>query len=316
MDSTTDTDKAPVIWCLLDSRPGHRNQVLGLADAVGWQISVTTECISVRGVVHGFLTGLLPVPAAQKPDLIIAAGHSTHLPLLQLGRRFRAKTVILMKPSFPLQFFDLCLVPDVYDFRTEPDNLFRTVGVLNRIQPSDNHDQKKGLILVGGPSSHHEWSDDAVAEQMSEVLSAAPDMSWQIVTSRRTPESFVRRFRAETDVAVVTPDDVDAAWLPDQLQTGGTVWVTEDSVSMLYEAVTSGAATGILELPRTRSNRAVQCIDLLLDSKDVCSWSDWRQAGRLRKPVRRFCEADRCAAEILRRGLLPSVADFVSEKAA
>ena len=303
MDSPTDQ---PSIWCLLDSRPGHRNQVLGLADALQRRAAAVASNIEIHGVPHGIRLGCTlrtSLPNA-KPHMIIGAGHSTHMPLLMLGRRFNAKTVVLMKPTFPSWVFDLCIVPDVYPFRNLPSNLLLTTGVLNRIRPSQTSDRKKGIILVGGPCDHHSWSNEIVLDQITEIAQRC-NQSWQVATSRRTPESFVDLARRATGIdLVVTPDDVDGDWLPEQLQKCGTVWVTEDSVSMMYEAVTSGADTGIIELPKARHNRATRCVDLLVQAKDVTAFSEWQRTGHLHASCRQLSEAERCANEIIERKLL------------
>ena len=46
-----------------------------------------------------------------KPDIAIGAGHKTHLYLLAIKRCFGAKIVVILKPSLPLKFFDLCVIP-------------------------------------------------------------------------------------------------------------------------------------------------------------------------------------------------------------
>ena len=51
-------------------------------------------------------------------------------------------------------------------------------------------------------------------------------------------------------VAATGPD-----WLPAQLARAGQAWATADSVSMVYEALTAGAAVGILDVPRQRASR-------------------------------------------------------------
>ncbi|MCX7590023.1 MAG: mitochondrial fission ELM1 family protein, partial [Kiritimatiellae bacterium] len=43
-------------------------------------------------------------------------------------------------------------------------------------------------------------------------------------------------------------------WLPAQLTRAGQVWVTAHPLSMIYEALTAGAAVGILDLPPRRSS--------------------------------------------------------------
>lgn len=312
--------RAPCVWLLLDSRPGHRNQVLGLTEALQRRLTLYTVEVSVHGVADGLRTGLrrqtrLPNP---RPDAIIAAGHSTHLPLWMLGRRCRAKTILLMKSTLPCGLYDACVIPDVYDFHRTPANVILTAGVLNRIRPSDSQDPQRGLILVGGPSSHHGWSDQQVLQQVRQVVDRSSDCQWTIATSRRTPEPFESQLNElkRPHVRIVAAKDVNSDWLPDQLAVTGTVWVTGESVSMLYEAVTSGARVGLLELPRIRRNKATRCIDLLLDRQAVTSFTDWDRHGALRPQTIPLKEADRCADELLRRQILPATGIAVTERSA
>ncbi|MEZ6124045.1 MAG: ELM1/GtrOC1 family putative glycosyltransferase [Planctomycetaceae bacterium] len=291
------------IWCLLDGKAGHQNQVLGLAEAIRRQVSAELHPVVLTPSQRGFRS-LLPsssrgLPEAA-PDLMIGAGHATHLPLWTFRRRFGGKSVVLMKPTLPLRCFDLCLVPDVHRLRHVPENTILTHGVLNRIQPSVTHDSGKGLILIGGPCSHYRWDSEKIADQCRAVIDRSPRTEWTIATSRRTPADFIEWCSAfETPHALIRPDDVGPDWLVQQLSVSGTVWVSEDSVSMTYEAVTAGGQVGVLELRRHRSNRVTDCIDVLVSEGYVTRWSLWQTTGKLDRRSHTFCEADRCARKIL-----------------
>jgi mitochondrial fission protein ELM1 len=90
-------------------------------------------------------------------------------------------------------------------------------------------------------------------------------------------------------------------WLPAQLAQTGQVWVTADSVSMIYEALTSGAAVGVLEIPRKRSSRISRGTEQLASEDWVTFFSDWSRERRLRRPPQTFNEAERCARWIIDR---------------
>ena len=47
----------------------------------------------------------------------------------------------------------------------------------------------------------------------------------------------------------------DSDWLPARLSEAGEVWVSEDSVSMIYEVLTAGAQLGLLKVQRGKENR-------------------------------------------------------------
>ena len=100
-------------------------------------------------------------------------------------------------------------------------------------------------------------------------------------------------------------EDVDADWLPRRLAESATVWVTEDSVSMIHEAITAGAATGLLAVPRLKSPAASatrwfeEGVGTLLADSMATSFDDW-EAGRALTPTARpLDEAQRCGDFIL-----------------
>ena len=302
------------IWCLLDGRPGHQNQVLGLAEALQHLSDVRICHVDISGTKQRLRTltsnrlELSGIDAS--PDVVIGAGHRSHLPLWLLRRRFHAKSVVLMKPSLPLSWFDVCLVPTVHNLKAPPKNVVLTKGVLNRIRPNKSKRSNSGICLVGGPSAHYEWSNSEVYQQLQKVL-ADTQRDWIVATSRRTPAAFVSELRnLVTHATVVAPGETDRNWLPEQLGKSEVAWVTEDSVSMMYEALTSGAAVGVIELQRKRDNRVTECTDSLVRDGDVTRWETWNTSGKLPVPTTALCEAARCAEEIIRRGLVPPSCEY------
>jgi len=293
------------IWCLLDGKAGHQNQVWGCAESLQRLVPAELHNVSLKGWNRGFWpllksdSATLPETA---PDLIIGAGHASHVPMWMWQRRFGGQSIVLMKPSMPLSCFDFCLIPDAHQLSTIPANVILTRGVLNRIQPGTQKDSSQGLMLIGGPSTHYRWSDEQVQQQVQDILLDDSTVRWTIATSRRTPDSFCQRvLEGASVVNLVRPDDVSVNWLPQQLATVETVWVTEDSVSMTYEALTSGSRVGLLELEPHGSDRVIRGINLLVDDGYVTRWNAWRETKQLCRRPERFCEAERCAAELVRR---------------
>ncbi|MCR9198666.1 MAG: mitochondrial fission ELM1 family protein [Planctomycetaceae bacterium] len=293
------------IWCLMDGRHGHQNQVLGLADQLSGMVDAHVCCVDLttpRGRLGTLYRSSRQLSGhAASPDLVIGAGHRTHLPLVVLRHRFAACSVVLMKPSLPFHWFDYCLIPSVHQLETPPDNVLETKGVLNRVQPRTNTERVGGLMLIGGPSAHYRWSDEQICRQIREVLSGS-EQPWTIATSRRTPPSFLKALgTCDSALRIVRPEDTDPAWLPSQLSRAESAWVTEDSVSMMYEALTSGASVGVLELSRHRDNRVTECTDLLVRDGDVQRWSAWTKSRHLPRPATTVWEAERCSRELLNR---------------
>jgi len=122
--------------------------------------------------------------------------------------------------------------------------------------------------------------------------------------SRRTPAGFLGLL-AEEEAAglVVHPHQATGPdWLAQRLATAAEVWVTEDSVSMVYEALTAGARVGVLPMPRLRAgSRVVRGLEQLAADGYVTLYGEWRGSRELRPPPARLAEADRCAAIVLER---------------
>jgi mitochondrial fission protein ELM1 len=283
-----------------DGKPGHENQSLGLAEAIQRRATCEIHRISIAG--KGGIFGRIRAAFAQSaalpsPDFIIAAGHATHLPLLWLARKYSAKSIVLMRPSLPLACFDLCIAPS-HDFPKKPQrkNLILTRGAINRVHVSPP--QKTGrLILIGGPSKTHGWNDAAMLEMLAKLTATG---SWQLTDSRRTPEGFLEQIKKHLpNIEIFSCKETAPDWLPGELGRAKEVWVSEDSVSMIYEALRSGARVGLLPVPRLKpSSRTLRGVDELIADGILISYSDWNHAGQLAQMPQAFNEADR-AADIL-----------------
>jgi len=289
------------IWRLSDGRRGHDNQSLGLIEALARIAAVETVEVAVRSGPSGALRALAPAAPASRPALVVGAGHATHPALLLAARRHRARSVVLMKPSLPLALFDLCIVP-VHDGVSARDNVITSLGALNRVRPAPEREPGAGLVLLGGPSRHHHWDEQAVLAQVHEIAGAQPAMRFEAAGSPRTPASTLAALAGLPNLRVVAFADTAPGWLPARLARAAQVWVTPDSVSMAYEAVSSGAATGILALPaRSRARRLRAALEALRQADLALTIADWRAGRAPRPPARPLQEAQRCARALLDR---------------
>ncbi|MEO5917658.1 MAG: mitochondrial fission ELM1 family protein [Luteolibacter sp.] len=296
--------KPLTLWLLGDGKPGHENQSLGLADALARRVPCEVHRISLagkRGIVTRVRAALKVSERLPKPDLIIGAGHATHFALLRLARKHRAKSIVLMRPSLPMGWFDLCIVP-AHDFANGcgRENVIITQGALNRVSPPPISGRNGKMILIGGPSSSHGWDGESLLATLAEI---SKDGSWQLTDSRRTPDGFTDEIRRKLPAIEVFPhQQTTPEWLPGKLATAEEVWVSEDSVSMIYEALSSGARTGLLPVPRlAESSRVLRGLENLVNDGFITPFSDWEKTGRLKAPPSILREADRCADEVLRR---------------
>lgn len=299
-------DQPPVvIWQLLDGKPGHRSQVAGLNKALGRYRNIDSHEITVSSKAAGLANwalGRFPSEGLPTPDLILAAGHTTHTAALAARRAYGGKIVLMMRPSLPTSWFDLCLVP-AHDNPKTADNVIVTQGVLNTVTPSQNHQQDKGFILLGGPSDAYDWDNLKIADQIWHVMQAQPDIEWTLTTSRRTPIDVLPLVTTIDGLNVIPHARTKPGWVNEQLALAGQTWVSEDSVSMIYEALTSGTQVGLLQVPRLREGRVSQGVDQLLQASSLCRFSEWQQQGFPADKGPALNEADRCAQQVVERCL-------------
>lgn len=292
------------IWRFSDGKRGHDNQSLGLVDAF---CRLTTCQVETVNVPSGWLKILYWLfrhsgshASLPKPDFIIGAGHATHWPMLLARGLHGGRIAVLMKPSLPLSWFDWVIAP-AHDGLPEGKSVMVTQGPLNRIQKSSSHDIKEGLMLIGGPSSEYGWSESTLLKQIHLISLHHGEINWQLTTSRRTPEGFLKNLENLdiSNVTAVPHDEVDSDWLPVHLAQASQVWVTPDSASMVYEALTAGAAVGCFELPYARPGRVARGLERLIREKRVTTFSDWERHGKLVPCTQELNEAERCARQLL-----------------
>lgn len=292
-----------VIWRLTDGKPGHMQQTLGLVQALARLQPCIVVDIDLRASTVGWLDvwrRRFPPGAGQPaPGLVVGAGHRTHLALLAARRATGAPAVALMKPSLPAACFDLVIAP-AHDGLAEGPRVINTLGVLNPMQGGDKVPGSL-LVLIGGPSKHVQWDDAAVLEQVAAVAATLPpDAPWRLADSRRTPPALSaelqRRYGERFQPFAACPP----GWLAQQLRGTETVWVSEDSVSMVYEALTAGCRVGLLQLQADRGSRVARGVARLVQEGRVAAFAQWHAGAGLPAPSG-FDEAARVAPLLLQR---------------
>ena len=292
---------------LSDGRAGHVNQSLGLALALQRRTGAEIETVVLdpsRSCLHRARAARTLKHGEAPPQLIIGAGHRTHLPLLAAGRAFKAHTIVIMDPSLRPYLFDLCLVPQHDIFEAEPWTMvIPTRGALNKLPEDEPVKLPRGLIMLGGPSSHHDWSHAPLLDAIAAVVRAAPHLEWTAGDSRRTPSGFLEELHSlRLPVQIAPCDQSSPDWLPQQLMAAEEVWVTTDSASMISEAVTARARTGVLPLPiKRRNSRVARAVEQFAADGMVTLYADWQSKGWPPHEPVRLHEAARCADEILSR---------------
>ncbi len=295
-----------VVWRFSDGKAGHDNQSLGLAEALAGEVRCEIHTLTPLGAataLTALVAGSLPALSSYPdPDLILGAGHATHLSMLAARRARGGRLVLMMSPTLPRRLFDLCLIPQ-HDWPGAAANVVVTRGALNRVRPGAGKDPNSGLILIGGPSAHFRFDESRLLRQIDTVLKRESKVAWTATTSRRTPAGFAASLKAieASNFTLVPVEDTSPDWVGDQLARAARVWVTEDSASMVYEALSSGAAVGLLGLDAVRTGRVAGGIEQLVEEGRVTRFDQWIEGKALANAGAPLREAERCARLILER---------------
>lgn len=221
----------------------------------------------VQGRLHGLRFFLTPESAAKlertNPDLVVSAGAGLAPLNLFLGRENLAKSVVLMKPSFPFNLFryDLALVP-AHDRGILPrGGRIRMAGALSGLDPESleisakllsasirNPEKVRIGLFLGGETRNFKPSISEIESLLAQLERASGKLEgdYVVTTSRRTPESVNRFLRDQIgnyprcQLCVIASEDPRPEVAPGMMALADFLIVTEDSLSMISEALSTG----------------------------------------------------------------------------
>lgn len=265
-----------------DGKAGHRSQALGLFQAMQrQQANATFEEVSIHDLpIISLIKALFSSKNTlfeQAPDFIFGVGSHTHFRVWLLGKIFKkAKTVILMKPNLPIAWFDYAVIPE-HDGIPANSRVIVTRGALNPIRNENRHQKARILIALGGSSKRHQWNQEKVLLSVQQIVEHNPDSEIILTTSRRTPAEFIDILRQQSFakyLQICPVEQTPQGWIFEEMQKAEAVWVTEDSVSMIYEALTAGCRVGVIAMDRLKQDRITNSVDVLLEKKFIANVYD------------------------------------------
>jgi hypothetical protein len=207
---------------------------------------------------------------------------------------------------FGRQRFDLAIIPK-HDGVKPSKSVIVTEGALNGMETTTGASTDQGLLLIGGPSKHYRWDADAIKKQVETILEKDASIQWTATDSRRTPEATSVDLkelaeRSEGRLTYTPVAQTPEGWVAEQLGRCGVCWVTEDSVSMVYEALTAGARVGLLPVPRAGlTGRVTRGVASLVERGWVTAYDEWLNGKPLPEDRPALNEADRVARLIVER---------------
>ena len=241
------------VWALTSGEAGVVSQAVGLAESVGWPFILKTVHLRAPwSWLPGHLCplalfGLRERLSPDWPDLLITCGRRSVAVSIAIRKASRGRTftVHIQNPRVPTRLFDIVAPPRHDGLRGE--NVLSTRGALHRITAAklraaatvwrDRLGCPKVAVLLGGNSRAHRFTPSRV-EALVDGLGRI-DGSIVVTPSRRTT----------TNVVAVLKRRLPRAWIWDgtgenpylgMLALAEHIVVTEDSASMVSEAVSTG----------------------------------------------------------------------------
>jgi len=270
------------IWLLFGGKAGDNAQVealaAALADRSGWHYRIkqlrhhpaelSLHLLSrptLAGITRASRAGLEP----PWPDLVITAGRRNELVALWIKERSPATRVVhIGRPWCRPSRFDLVVTTPQYSLQGEPNVLLVELP-LNQVDGERIREAREAwrnrlgalpsprtVLLVGGASGGYVFDDRQAARLAERVntLLVGDGGSLLLSTSRRTPGRFVNRLRTRLRAPDFAYGFDDAGPNPyyGLLAWGERFVVTEDSVSMVAEAMATGRDVFIAPIDSAR----------------------------------------------------------------
>ena len=188
-------------------------------------------------------------------DLFVGAGSTSYYALKFYARRYAKPSVALMYPKGYRKDFSV-IIAGAHD-RPKPSANLKILPVsLSFSRPQGLYQPQRKAVgfIIGGPNSCFEMGDE-ILKQIEAVRAQFADCEFALTTSPRTPratESALAKLSWDYSV-IYSREPVNP--IGDFLAQCEWVFISEDSVSMISEAVSNGSASvAILSLKRKDAN--------------------------------------------------------------
>ncbi len=260
-------------WVLSDGKPGGEAQSIGLAEALGLVPDVRR--IEVRApwrllppaIWPRSLSTLAPGGARLAPPwpgILVACGRLTAAPALAVRRASDGAcfAIQIQDARIAPRHFDLVVVPQ-HD-RLRGPNVLTSRGALNRVTPQrlaaaaarlaprlGHLPRPRVAVLIGGPGQAHRMPPRAVRDLAGQLANLARDQGagLMVTASRRTGEENQAILRAAlAELPSVFWDGRGDNPYFGYLGLADAVVVTEDSITMVSEAATTGKPVHVVGL--------------------------------------------------------------------
>jgi mitochondrial fission protein ELM1 len=274
----------PRVWALLGPHRGDNNQVLALAEALGWPFEEKRlRYNALRRIPPAILGPTFRSVEAdcrtqlegELPDLTISTGLRSVPAVRELRRRSpKIRAVHLGFPRISPRHFDLVVptpeypIPDARNVLRIPFAL--TPHTQREVAQADLEQLRclpspRRLLLLGGPTLYWELPRGEILGALRYLLEEAVTRGGSVVAvgSPRTPPDLLAAvangLQSSSVPHLLAPGEAPPSY-PALIETADELYVTADSVAMTADAVMTGRPVGLIPIAKSRLGRVVMQI--------------------------------------------------------
>lgn len=243
------------VLIISDQRVGHLNQSIALCKIVGYDfdilnVSFRNKLLKLLGYVFDYFNIVSDkifkyekISFDKKYDYIITCGSSTYYAGKFFAQVFKSKLIAIMYPrGFKNSFFRIFA-----NFHDNPKKALNITILPTNISysiPQEIYTPKKKAIgiVIGGDSSNYKLEEKKLKNILLKIKEQFAEYEIAITSSPRTPkniEGMIEDMKFDHEV-IYSKNKVNP--IPDFIFKCEYIFLTDDSTSMISEAVNSGTA--------------------------------------------------------------------------
>lgn len=271
---------------LSDKKPGHFYQSIGLALQLKkyniinnykiLNVPINNRILkSISSIITpNYIIKDLKIKDIDNYSIIIDTGSTTQWYSIAIKKVYpHLKNIHILKPVLPF-FFDVVLIPyhDNITFKNSilfniafntctPENIKKHALELEQYISKSNIKPDSSLgILIGGNSKNYKMISEEIENTLKYIIKN--NIPILITTSRRTPKNILNKIKPLINnykhaLLKIFPDEKSYNPIPGMFYFCSKILVTEDSFSMISEAITSKKMVGII-LSNKQQNKKIR----------------------------------------------------------
>lgn len=220
-------------------------------------------------------------------EIVIGAGSRAQLEMLRFKEYFeykqikKLKIISVLSPSIHKGYFDVICAPehDNYKFHSK-NNVILYKGALAKVSnvaPIENI----GFLGIGGKNKHYVFNENKLLKQIEYLITLYPNKEWNLFTSRRTPKKIIKELnKLSNDYPNLF---VGKGNIDEIIENASIKVVTQDSVSMVFECLSTKGSTYVFNMKYYKKNKIVKLMNSLLENQQVGYIDYSPMAGGLKK---------------------------------